>query len=548
MKHLFLIVFVLLVGMGFATVLTEPDLASEVPVIYWVTDANPARYEQIDLFHQWLIDNGHVTEDGKPIVELRLDTASSDATKKVVQSVAGVAGDIMDCDLARMHDLGVLEDVTEAARAMGFDPSVTYPGVQALLEFDGRQYGFPCNIGTNVLWANVDTFKQYGIELPPLQMDADDFERIGRAYVAEANADNPSKRRFFCESLAGWQSNGMLQTMLRSSGQSFLNETLTECRLDRDARFLDVLDRFYRWTYVDNLTPTAAQESSFTSEAGYGGGAGLALFQTGQYGMIMRGRWALIRVRQFEKPPNVHVALPPTVPGGTPNLVVGARRAAVYKGGKHKDLAVLFLAYLASEPYSRQIVESADALPPLPRLAESDEFKRPAKFPNEWGTHEPIDQAARTMGVCDPISPFVPASYLWREVTIARDHVMTNNRVKTPEQAAAACARAINQEIARDVEASPDKQKLYDELVATQKKIDAYRAEGKKVPLEWITNPFYRWYYVQQGWSEAPPPESSTPQPADGQAASETPGSAAHVPGNPGLSGNPETPGAGDAS
>lgn len=490
--------------MGTVTVLTEPDTTSDVPVLYWVTDANPARYEQIELFHQWLIDEGHVTEDGQPIMELRLDTASGDNTKKIVQSVAGVAGDIMDCDLALMRELGVLEDVTDAARELGFDPSVTYPGVESLLMFDGRQYGFTCNVATNVMWANVDTFEALGMEPPPFQMDADTFERIGREYVAKANADNPAKRRFFCESLAGWQSDGMLLTMLRSSGQSLLNETMTASRLDQDSRFLDILDRFYRWTYVDNLIPTAAQESSFTAEAGYGGGAGLALFQTGQYGIILRGRWGLIRVRQFAEPPRVSVSAPPTMPGGVPNLVMGSRRAAVYKGSKHKDLAVLFLAYLASEPYSAQIVDSADALPPLPSAAESEAFKRPADFPNEWGVHEPIDRAARAMGLAQPMSPFVPVTYIMREITIARDHVMTNNRVKSPEQAVADCVRAINDEIARDVAADPEKQERYDRLIETQAKIDAYRAEGKKVPLEWITNPFYRWYYVQQGWAELP--------------------------------------------
>ena len=511
MKYIFLGIFILLLGMGFTTVFTEPDLASDVPVLYWVTDANPARYEQVDLFHQWLVDHGHVTDGGKPLMELRLDTASSDNTKKIVQSVAGVAGDIMDCDLALMRDLGVLEDVTEAAREFGFDPSVTYPGVESHLVFDGRQYGFPCNVSTSVLWANIDTFAELGLEPPPQNMDADTFERLGREYVKRANADNPGKRRFFCESLAGWQSNSMLLTMLRSTGLSLLNETMTESRLD-DSRFLEVLDRFYQWTYVDNLTPTAAQESSFAAESGYGGGAGLALFQTGQYGMIMRGRWGLIRVRDFEHQPELSVSLMPTMPGGVSCVVVGARRAGVYKGSKHPELAVLFLAFLASEPYSQQIVDSSDALPPLPRLAQTEAFKRPPAHPNEWGAHEPIDVAAREKGIAEPISPFVPTSYIWREVSIARDHVMTSNRVKTPEQAVADCARAINNEIARDVAASPEKQERFKQLTATQDKIDRYRAEGKTVPLEWITNPFYRWYYVQQGWSDPPPGDESVPR------------------------------------
>ena len=511
MKYLFLTVFALLVVMAIATGMTAPDTASKVPVLYWVTDANPARYEQVDLFHQWLIDHGHVTQDGRPVMELRLDTASADETKKIVQSVAGVAGDIMDCDLAKMRDLGVLEDVTEAAEALGFSAGVTYPGVASLLMFDGRQYGFPCNVGTSVMWSNVATFAEVGMSPPPLEMDAETFERLGREFVERANADRPAKRRFFCESLAGWQSNGILLAMLRSSGLSFLNETMTRCTLD-DPRFLDVLLRFHRWTYDLNLTPTAAQEASFSGESGYGGGAGLALFQTGQYAMIMRGRWGLIRVRQFDDPPKMSVSLPPTVSEGLPNIVIGARRAAVYKGGAHKDLAVLFLAFLASESYSQQIVDSADALPPLPALTRTEAFTQPAAHPNEWGAHAPIAQAAERVGIPEEASPFVPTSFIWRQVGIARDHVMTNNRVKTPEQAVADCARAINEEIARDLIESPDRRTQYDALLATQAKIEALRAKGQKVPLDWITNPFHRHYYVQMGWSD--PPAANT-EPAE---------------------------------
>ena len=34
-----------------------------------------------------------------------------------------------------------------------------------------------------------------------------------------------------------------------------------------------------------------------------------------------------------------------------------------------------------------------------------------------------------------------------------------------------------------------------------QEEIDRLRRDGKLVPLDLITNPFYRRYYVDQGWS-----------------------------------------------
>ena len=47
MKYVFLLCLLALVLMGTVTVMTEPDLRSEVPVIYWVTDRNPARIQQV---------------------------------------------------------------------------------------------------------------------------------------------------------------------------------------------------------------------------------------------------------------------------------------------------------------------------------------------------------------------------------------------------------------------------------------------------------------------------------------------------------------------
>ena len=77
MKTLFASLFVIMVIASVGTVLTLPDAQTDVPVIYWVTAPNPARIEQIELFHEWLVHNGHTTEDAKPCVELRLDTATT---------------------------------------------------------------------------------------------------------------------------------------------------------------------------------------------------------------------------------------------------------------------------------------------------------------------------------------------------------------------------------------------------------------------------------------------------------------------------------------
>jgi multiple sugar transport system substrate-binding protein len=80
---------------------------------------------------------------------------------------------------------------------------------------------------------------------------------------------------------------------------------------------------------------------------------------------------------------------------------------------------------------------------------------------------------------------------------MAEEEVM-NDRA-TPQEAANRAAERINDEIQRTLNESPELREKYDELVALQQKIDEHRCDGKKIPLEWIKNPFYRAYYLKNG-------------------------------------------------
>ncbi len=501
MKYLFLLVLIILVVAGAVTVMTEPDMRSEVPVIYWATDLSNARFRQRDQFQKWLVENGHTTKDGKPIVELRLDLIGrSDNSKKLVQSVAGVASDVMDCSIGQMHSLGVLEDMTEEAEVLGFDMSQTYASLEPELVRDGRQYGFPCNVSVICFWVNVERFKELGVEMPPREWDYETFERIGREFVAKANTPGERQMVFFCDSATGWRAYVFSLNMIRSQGLSVFNETMTRCTLD-DPRFAFALDKLRQWVYEDNLMPSAAEEASMSAASGFSG-ASLSMFYTGRYGMIFNGRWSLIRLREFEQPMQLSVSHFPISEDGFANNLVGTRAAAVYKGSPNKELASLFLSYLASEDYNMQIVEDADALPPNPAFAQIEAYRKPADFPNEWGTHEVFSEAVEKFGVANDESPFVPVVAVTRLISDARDKVMTDPQMASSEQAAREAAEAINDEIQLSLAESESRRALYEKLCKVQEKIDQRRAAGQQVPLEWITNPFHRKYYVEMGWAE----------------------------------------------
>lgn len=76
------------------------------------------------------------------------------------------------------------------------------------------------------------------------------------------------------------------------------------------------------------------------------------------------------------------------------------------------------------------------------------------------------------------------------------------NGLATPEQALTDAERFINHSIAEHAASSGAIRKRYEADCALQRKIDEYKAAGKKLPTEWIRNSFLRAWYAQQGMLE----------------------------------------------
>lgn len=481
MKYLFLILLAVLIGASAITALTLPDARSQVPVIYWVTDANPARQEQIRLFQQWMKKHNY------PPVELRLDTANNDTSKKVVQGVSGVGGDCMDIGsgggMRYFQSIGLLTDCTKWAKELGFGPEHTSAAMKTEITLDGKQYMFPCNCYVHLYWVNKATFRKYGLPPPPPTWDLATFERIGKAFVAAANP--PGKRREFF-----FANSAPLDVVRRSDGVAVFNETLTRCTLD-DPRNVRALKLIRKWTYDDHLCPTAAEVNSFSTASGYGGST-LQLFNSGNYAMFMMGRYALIQLRKFGKL-ELAVSYPPITAGGMPNASCGTRAAGIYTASPHPELAKYFLAYLASEDYNMQIVRDADSQPPNPIYTKTREYTHPPDWPNEWGTHEVWAKAMDEIAVGPEYSPYVVPDAVGRLDGQATEAYMSG--VVTAEAAAKQAADRINAEIARTLEETPSLQAGYDKLLARQKQIDELKARGEKIPLAWVDNHYLRRYY-----------------------------------------------------
>ncbi len=484
MKYLFLIAGVVLLVSLILTEALMPQKETDLPVIYWTTDPNPARVKQVSLFEAWLKERGY------PPVRLLLDTANGDMSKQVIQGVSGVAGDVIDTsafpNLSFFREIGLTADVTDAGIELGFDPSQTYEAVRPLITHDGRQYAFPCNVICMMYWVNVSAFEELGIEPPPRRWSLDDFERIGKAFVAAANEPGERQTRFFADRVDR-------HVLIRSLGLSVYNETLTACTLD-DARNTEVLRRTYQWTNEDGILPSVADRASIATDAGYGGQT-LQLFNGGNFGLFFMGRYALIQLRRFGDL-KLRVSEPPN--GGFPNTVINSRSAFVYQGTSHPEAARQFLAFLASETYNMQIVRDGDALPPSPQYTEREEFLRPPDHPNEWGVHEAFADAAKTIAIPSAQSPFVLSSVAERIELQIFESFMTGQL--TAEEASAMMAERINREMTRTLEERPEMRAGFERRVELQKRIDAARAAGEPIPREWISNPFYQKYFQEMGW------------------------------------------------
>ena len=538
MKYIFVGCALALLTAGGLIHLTQPELQSAVPVIYWVIDPAPARGEQIALFHQWLIRNGHgeehtlrtmagleafrrrkwspaiieairkgnetgekvwapgTTEAELPItvrvpaVEMRLDAASNDLNKKLVQGVSGVSGDVVEAygggkQMQYLAAAGMLADVTESAERYGFGPDKTYEALAPALFVDGRQYAFPRNPAQTMYWVNKDTFRKHGQPLPPARWGIEEFERLGKAFVDAANPAGERRTVFFAD-------RAMKVELRRSLGLSMFNETLTRCTLD-DPRSARVLGLIHKWTYEDRILPSAADKASFDTEGGWGGQS-FQLFKDGRYAMFASGRWALMLFRRFGAM-QLAVVEPPHA--GIPNTILSGGQSTVYRASRHRQYAELFLAYMAGEAYNMQIVRDGDALPPNPKYTDTELFRRPPDHPNEWGCHEAYAQAAKTIATVQSFSPFVLPVTVERYDTIAEEEVM-NDRA-TPQEAATRAAERVNAEIARTLRESDRLRRRYEELCALQEDIDRRRRAGERVPAAWIRNPYHRTCYRLEG-------------------------------------------------
>ena len=507
MKYLIVALFVLLILASEETWRHMPNEHSDVPIITWVTDNNPARAEQIRLFQDW------ITKVGGPPCKLVLDVSNDDDTKKIIQSVSGVGSDVMDVggSVSYFQAIGFLADVTDVAKELHYDLSHTYPAIAPDLcvrdaQGQQRQFLFPCNVNPMMGMVNCGAFKQFHQPIPPSRWTLAEFEEGGKAFVKAANLPGQARDHYYCEVPD-------ISVLRESVGVAEFDETQTHCTLD-DPRYSQILRLIQHWREI-HIVPTRADEASFSNgaTASYGGTAGY-LFNSGNYAILWSGRHLVIQFREDNKgraargepPLELAVVEPPN--GGFPVTSIGTRAAGVYEASKHLRMAEYFQAFLASDEYNLQIVRDGDGLPPDPKWTRTEAFLHPPQDPargvykqTEWNFHGPFAASAQEIAIDESGSPFVLNAIVDREDGAARELFLETGELSA-EDAVHRAAQRINDEIHRTLDENPALQMEYDALCQQQKQIDDLKAAGKKVPLKLIIDPYRRAYMAANGMTE----------------------------------------------
>lgn len=466
MKTFLLFVIGVLAVLSIVAMALIPDPApgDRTPLV-WVTDPNPQRDPQVDSFNSL-----------NPDCALRVDPDNSGVMKTIVQCSAGMGPDLIghchDSSIATYRDAGILLDVTDQAKTMGFGPDTLPEAARDLImlrdpeTLELRQYTYPANIYNTIIIYNKDLFDARGMSYPSHDLTWDEYIEMAKG-LAEYVGDEKRVPAVFGGAGAA------LQYVLWSYEADYLTPQGTRCLLGTDAA-LDAAVFYHDLFFKHEVEPTPTQRAGVSSQGGWGGGSYWSWFGEGKIAMFFGSRWMLIQLRRHFKeqmedgrtPPRMGACPVPRLRDGKRYSHCGARGIGINAMSPNRDKALKFLQFLAGETYCLLINEGADAMPGNRNFISIEQFRHP-----DWPDEEEVHQAtidslpfARTV----VRSLFIENASVDRAARQVQDTLIANPDL-TREDIAAVLRRAstkVDEEIARNINHNAHLRRAYDKMVA----------------------------------------------------------------------------------
>lgn len=443
---------------GVAALWRPPGEPGNRVKLIWVSDNNPMRAAQIDAFNR-----------ENPELLLKLDYSNVGLQKILLQCGSGIGPDIFDYHDEQMQSLveaGVLSDVTEAAAEQGFSADRCWPAGSAALTYQGRQYGFPCNIGANVLFYNRNVFDDFGVAYPKGLMTIPQFIELAMHFTP--SIDEVGAPDLFAVHGLNWRILFEAQ-----HGEFFTEEGRPHIAGNTQLRGALELHRDLIFKY--RLMPSTVEVNSMSGQGGWGSGA-RNHFAAGRFAMLVSGQWALIGLRnayqhQFGKelrPLRLGCVLLPRFEDKPACYRITSRLAGINAHGPHRDEALAFLKYLAGSTYSTLLNQGPDYLPGVPEYADGG-FE---KGPDDLAAGEVHERTKEAMsyGYVQRRSPYLlisdvaglPSSVLDRQVS----RLESNPRISIDDLLRTA-QDELEVRLKRNLERNPELRKRYAEGLIT---------------------------------------------------------------------------------
>lgn len=283
-------------------------------------------------------------------------------TKLQTLWAAGDAGEIPDVmflfPVPSYAADGVLEELTPYIEAADYNLDDYWPGLLDSAMYNGGLYGFPRDIGLEVLYYNIDIFDEAGVEYPTDEWTWDDLLAAAEKLTVVESSGRVSRYALGMEG-------GKYQLWVGQNGGAILDDmtTPTTCTLDQPEAVEGI--KFF----ADMMNNNFAMRDANLSQAG----GDAAVFQSGQVAMIIQNA---SRVSAFNAAGmNYDVAVVPIPEGGQRSAGAGGASWTMSSASDNKEAAWTFLSWLQSTEGGQAIyTASGEILPALVSTAKSDVF------------------------------------------------------------------------------------------------------------------------------------------------------------------------------
>ena len=470
------------------------DLKGRNPLV-WTTDPNPQREDQVAVFNKMYPKN-----------KLRIDPDNTGTQKVVTQCSANMGPDIIDkitnLEYQLYHSAGILKDLTEDAKKMGFSPETLAPSVRSLvmlkvLDKDGqikeRQFIYPSNVYHSFLIINKNVFRKNGVAIPKGDVTWEQILKIAKKLTVYEKKGDSIPKSF------GLARMGLLELIWQKGG-AVINKEGTRSLLD-SKEALDAAVFLHELYYKHKVMPSPIQKAGMSSQGGWGGGF-FNYVADGRIAMIPTARWSLIQFRRLissqkkarnkflkeypgrkDEAPEIAVlgaCLMPRFKDKKRYTPIGARCTGVNIVAKNPKGALDFMQYLASRRYADLINQGADSKPGPEKYCTLEMMKNPA-YKGEDDVNK-MALASIPFGRAISRSPFISVLKMTRILNKVQQKIIAKKELSREELSIALkrAAMQTDEVIARNIKRTPHLYKFYQKLLEQG-------AEPIKIKLEQVS-------------------------------------------------------------